>query len=455
MMDFSLKPTGYSTGGPRIVVMHKEDALSLGVHKGNRVLLHAGSNSTAAVVDISYDERSIKKGILGVNEEVRMALGHAKKASAEIIGKPISLYHIKEKLEGKELDSNKINRIVEDIVSHTIIDFEISFFVAAGHIHGFTDKETVSLTRAMINTGDIIKFKEPVYDKHCTGGVPNNRTTMLIVPIIASAGLLIPKTSSRSITSPAGTADTMEVLANVHLSVDDIKRIIAKEKGCIAWGGAISLAPADDAIINVEHPLGLDARGQLIASVLAKKASVSANNVLIDIPLGKDTKFKTRAQGLALKRKFEMVGNEIGMDIHVILTDGHEPIGRGIGPSLEARDILWVLENDPRAPADLRDKSCMMAGILLEMAGKASNGKGKQLAENIVSSGEALKKMKSIIKAQGKKVDSSSEIKTARYSFNVESPKTGLLKGYHTSKLSVFCQILGAPRTQGQGHICK
>ena len=450
-MEFVLKPTGYSSGGPRIVFMHRDDAASLGVHKGNRIKLTSGHHHTASVVDISYDSKKAKKGILGINEEVRLALGDKRKAKAEIIGKPISLYYIKEKIEGEELNETKINRIIHDIVTHTIIDFEVSYFVAAGHIHGFTDKETIYLTKAMINTGDIIKFDKPVYDKHCTGGVPNNRTTMIVVPIIASAGLLIPKTSSRSITSPAGTADTMEVLANVHLSADDIKRIVAKENGCIAWGGALNLAPSDDVIINVEHPLGLDARGQLIASVLAKKASVSAKNVLIDIPIGKDTKFKTKTQGNVLKKKFEMVGKEVGMNIHVILTDGDEPIGRGIGPNLEARDVLWILENDKRAPKDLREKSCIMAGILLEMAGKAPKGKGKQLAENLLSSGEALKKMKNIIKAQGKKIDKSSDIKPSKYSFNIASHKTGLLKGYHTSKLSVLCQILGAPQDYRAG----
>jgi putative thymidine phosphorylase len=450
-MNFILKPTGYSTGGARIVFMHKDDAITLGVHKGNRVKLTSEYGQTAVVVDISNNGKNIRKGVLGINEEVRKDLGNTRTAKAEIIGKPISLHYIRQKIEGKELDDKKIYAIIKDIVNHTIIDFEISYFVAAGHVHGFTDRETIALTKAMINTGEILKFDQPVYDKHCTGGVPNNRTTMLVVPIIASLGLLIPKTSSRSITSPAGTADTMEVLANVHLTSNDIKRIVAKENGCIAWGGAINLAPADDAIINVEHPLGLDARGQLIASVLAKKASVSAKHVLIDIPIGKDTKFKTVAQGNALKKKFELVGKEVGMEVTVILTNGDEPIGRGIGPALEARDILWILENDSRAPIDLRDKSCMMAGLLLEMAGKAPKGKGKDIAQKIISSGEALKKMKNIIKAQGKKIDSSSAIKTAKYSFEYKSSSSGLLKGYHTSKLSVLCQILGAPQDARAG----
>ncbi|MFT4309206.1 MAG: thymidine phosphorylase [Candidatus Woesearchaeota archaeon] len=450
-MEFLVKKTGFSSGGPRIVYMNNNDATALGVHKGNRIMLSSGNYSSAVVVDISYNN-SIKRGSLSVNEEVRRALGDSRKVKAELIGKPISLYYIRQKIEGKELKENEIRKIIEDIVSHTIIDFEISFFVAAGHVHGFTDNETIALTKAMISTGEILRFGNTmIYDKHCTGGVPNNRTTMIMVPILASLGLKIPKTSSRSITSPAGTADTMEVLANVHLSAQDIKRIVDKENGCIAWGGSLNLAPADDAIINVEHPLGLDARGQLIASVLAKKASVSSKKVLIDIPIGKNTKFKTRAQGNALKKKFELVGRKIGMDITTILTDGEEPIGRGIGPALEARDVLWILENDSRAPKDLKEKSCMMAGILIEMSGKSPKGKGVVLARNIIDSGEALKKMKSIIKAQGKKIDCSKDIKLAKYSYDIRVPKKGLLKGYHTSKLAVLCHLLGAPQDSRAG----
>lgn len=450
-MDFRIKRLRISSGGPNIAYLHKEDALKLGVHKGDRILLKAGRRETAAVVDFSEGDNIIKKGLMGVNEEVYKNLKSPGSVNASLIVKPISLHYIKKKLNGNELNEDEMLQIVQDIVDNKIIDFEISFFVGAGYMHGFTDKETIGLTKAMIKTGEVLDFGKNAYDKHCTGGVPNNRTTMIIVPIIAAAGLKIPKTSSRSITSPAGTADTMEVLANVNLDIAKIKKIVEKQNGCIVWGGSIRLAPADDKIINVEHPLSIDAEGQLVSSVLAKKASVSARKVLIDIPLGRETKIKTQKQADSLKRRFESVAKAIGMKLNVIISDGNEPVGNGLGPSLEARDVLWILENDKRAPKDLEEKSLHMAGLILEMSGKHSKGEGYEHARHILKSGKALSKMKEIINAQGKKIDSSSEIKEGKYSFDIKAKKKGKLRNYNTALLSVFAQLLGAPQDKRAG----
>ena len=133
--------------------------------------------------------------------------------------------------------------------------------------------------------------KIPVFDKHSIGGVPGNRTTMIIRPIVASQGIKIPKTSSRAITSPSGTADTGEVLCPVNLSKEKIKSIVNKYHGCMAWGGSFNLAPADDKIIKVEKPLSIDAEGQMLASIMAKKISVGSNHVVIDLPIGLERNF--------------------------------------------------------------------------------------------------------------------------------------------------------------------
>ena len=223
-------------------------------------------------------------------------------------------------------------------------------------MHELDINESVSLTKAMINTGEILKLnKYPVMDMHCIGGVAGNRTTMIIVPIVASAGLTIPKTSSRSITSPAGTADTMEVLSNVSFSIKEIKKVIRKTNACLVWGGSVNLAPADDKIIRIEHPVSLDPEGQLLASILAKKRSASATHLLIDIPIGKGSKIENRKKALHLKRLFESISKKLGIKIKVIITDGSQPVGNGIGPGLEARDVLWVLKNDSKQPLDLKD----------------------------------------------------------------------------------------------------
>ena len=141
-------------------------------------------------------------------------------------------------------------------------------------------------TRAMIGSGTALDFGPgPIADKHCIGGVPGNRTTMVVVPILAALGLVVPKTSSRAITSPAGTADTMATLAEVSLAPERLHQVVRAAGACIAWGGALGLAPADDILITVERPMELDTEAQMVASILAKKKTVGATHVLIDIPV--------------------------------------------------------------------------------------------------------------------------------------------------------------------------
>ncbi len=154
--------------------------------------------------------------------------------------------------------------------------------------------ETVALTDAMVKTGDRLSWQaSKVADKHCIGGLPGNRTSMIVVPIIAAAGLIIPKTSSRAITSPAGTADVMETLTRIDLDIHEMRRLVEREGGCIVWGGSMQLSPADDILIGVERPLDFDSEGQLVASVLSKKIATGSSHVVIDIPVGPTAKLRT------------------------------------------------------------------------------------------------------------------------------------------------------------------
>ncbi|MEM4336625.1 MAG: thymidine phosphorylase, partial [Candidatus Woesearchaeota archaeon] len=343
---------------------------------------------------------------------------------------------------------DKMFKIVNDIVHNKITTIELTYFISACYTKGLTTKETVALTRAMINTGSILRLKRyPVLDKHCIGGVPGNRTTMIVVPILVAAGLTVPKTSSRSITSPAGTADTMEVLAKVDIDLYKVKRIIEKVGGCMVWGGAINLSPADDKIIRVENPLSIDAEGNMLSSILAKKGSVSSTHVLVDIPVGKGAKIFHRREAERIGRQFEKVGREIGMKIKILITDGSQPIGNGIGPALEARDVLYVLMNDKRAPSDLREKSLFIAEEMLEMAGK-----NKKIAREMLESGAAYKKMCQIIKAQGgPKITNPENIKIGNYRFDYKSNKVGKISHIDNISISKIARIAGAPQDKGAG----
>ena len=375
-MKFKVKDMDIATGGIHIALLHAQDAKSLDLAMGDRVVVRDHTRELTCVLDITNNEKVVQQGQIGLFEEVLDRLKVHNKSNVTILftGKPHSVTFIRNKLLGKKLGYAEFLQICDDITHDRLTDIEKTYFVSACYTNGMTNDEIVNLTKAMVDTGVRLKFPGVTLDKHCIGGVPGNRTTMVVIPIVAAAGFVIPKTSSRAITSPAGTADTMECLARVELSEAEIKQVVKKTGACIVHGGSINLAPADDKIIEVEHPLSVDAEGQMLASVMAKKYSVSASHVLIDIPMGKTSKAKNPKEARHLKTMFEMVGRRLGMNVKVVVTDGSAPIGRGVGPLLEAQDVMAVLANAPNAPQDLKAKAISMAGILLELTGKYKHG---------------------------------------------------------------------------------
>lgn len=448
-MKFRVKDMDIATGGTLIAILNKKDARLLDIRSGDRIMVHHGKCRVTCILDISESKKAVPPGRIGLFEEVldKLKACQGNTVDIHLTGKPESVSHIRDKLFGKRLSYEELYHIIDDITNDRLTDIEKTYFVSACFSNELTDEEVVDLTRAMVETGDKLKFPGITLDKHSIGGVPGNRTTMLVVPIVAAAGFTIAKTSSRAITSPAGTADTMECLARVELSEKEIKEVVHKTGACMVHGGALSLAPADDKIIEVEHPLSIDAEGQLLASVMAKKYSVSASHILIDIPMGKSTKANTWAKANHLKHKFGLIGRKLGMNVKVIITDGSQPIGYGVGPVLEAKDVLAVLKNDPAAPQDLRKKSLMMAGLLLEMTGKYPKGKGLAAAKNILESGKAMKKMNEIILAQGKRALPA----VGKYFIPVKSRKMGRVKEIDNETIAKIARIAGAPDDKGAG----
>jgi len=450
---FKIKDMDISSGAPLVAIINKRDAERLDLHPLDRVKIKKGKQVETVVIDIAESTKAVKPGYIGVLEEVIKSLNlkPADKVSITLARKPLSLEFIKKKLDGKKLNAKEIDQIVWDIVHNKLSDVELTYFVSACYTNVMDFDETIMLTKSIVKHGTTLNLRKyPIIDKHSIGGVPGNRTTMLIVPIIAAAGLDIPKTSSRSITSPAGTADTMEVLADVSFSVEKMKKIVEKTKGCIVWGGALNLAPADDKIIKVERPLSIDAESQLLASIMAKKLSVGSTHILIDIPTGKGSKIESHAKALKLKAQFEIIARKLGRKIKVILTDGSQPIGNGIGPALEARDVLDALMNK-NDPQDLKNKAVHMAGIILEMAGKARKGNGEKLALEILESGKAYKKMIEIIKAQNGKITKPSQIKLGKHTYNYKSTKSGRIKNIDPMAISHIARVAGAPIDKGAG----
>lgn len=448
----------------------KEDAEILGLKIGDRVnvtykdpkSIKSKVKSKSLICDLGIITPNTKKdgkyiklnqgeiGVyIGVFEKLGMAQNH--RVTMTAARKPVSLEYVRKKFNGEiKLKESHFKEIINDIVVNRYTSVETTFFVLACSAHKLDDKEVIGLTNAMVDAGKHLHFKTKsgiTVDKHCIGGIPGNRTTMIVIPILAAAGLTIPKTSSRSITSPAGTADTMEVLTSVNLTLTQMHKIVSSVGGCIAWGGSLDLSPADDAIINVEHPLEIDAEGQMIASILSKKKSAGSTHVLLDIPMGETAKVKTKNEAIRLKKRFIKVGRAIGLDMKVLITDGSQPIGKGIGPYLEAMGVLKVLHNEEDQPYRLRNKSVMMAGHLLEMGGVAKKGDGLAYANDILESGLAAKKFDEIIEAQGK----NKKMLPAKYSCSIKAESKGQIKAIHNKLISGITFILGCPNDKTAG----
>jgi thymidine phosphorylase len=361
-----------------------------------------------------------------------------------------SLTFLRAKVYGRKLDYPSLRSLIDDVGRGRVSDIHLAAFVTACAGGRLDQDEIVALTRAMVDTGERIRWPlSPVMDKHCVGGLPGNRTTMIVVPIVAACGVIMPKTSSRAITSPAGTADAMETLAPVNLDMATMRRVVEREGAFIAWGTGARLSPADDVLIRVERPLDLDSEAQLVASVLSKKLAAGSERVLIDIPVGPTAKVRSHAAAQSLGDSLVAVGAAVGLHVRVIQSDGRQPVGRGIGPALEAMDVMAVLRRDIDAPRDLRERSLMLAGTLLEMAGRAADGTGLGLAARTLDSGLALDKFIAICEAQG----GMRVPPQAPFRETVTAQNEGRIGAIDNRRLARAAKLAGAPRDPTAGAV--
>lgn len=368
----------------------------------------------------------------------------------------LAIEAIKKKLVGKSLSYHEIFAIMDEIAGKRLSPVLTTYFAAAGFKEGFNDEELYHLTKAMVATGPSLHFKGIVADKHSTGGVAGTRTTMIVVPIIAAAGLQIPKTSSRAITSPAGTADTMEVVAPVTFTPKQIENIVNKAGGCIVWGGHLGLAPADDIIIQIEQPLAFESFDKIIVSIMAKKVASGTTHLVLDIPVGPTMKIQHLKDGEIIAKKFTYLAKKFNIKVTIDMNEIRQNAGRGIGPVLEARDVFQVLEQHRHRPLALEAKALRLAGKLLDLCFADMPGKkdllGEEVARDILTSGKALTKMREIIKAQGGNPAVTSEhMRPGRYVHEVKATKHGRVHSMDNQQITVICRILGCPTDKKAG----
>ncbi len=409
-----------------------------------------------ATLNIVDDTQILGTDELGLSEAAFHAFGQAPGTLVSIRHpRPAeSLEAVRAKIQGRELSPEQYVSIIRDIAGLRYSKMEVAAFLV-GCAGFMTSNEVLSLTKAMADVGHRLEWgRRLVVDKHCIGGIPGNRTSMIVVPIVVAHGLTIPKTSSRAITSPAGTADTMEVLARVDIGVDEMRGIVDKVGGCLVWGGRVNLSPADDVMITVERPLRIDTREQMVASILSKKLTAGASHLVLDIPIGPTAKVRNAAEAARLRKLFEHVGGQLGLSLDIRMTDGRQPIGRGIGPVLEARDVMAVLRNDPAAPADLRDRALLLAGALIESDISVKGGQGIHRARELLVSGAAMQAMEQIIQAQG---PSNMALEPSPSGREVFATNAGVVHGIDCLRIARIARVAGAPMFKGAGVdlICK
>jgi len=422
---------------------------SEGFGSHSRIEVWRGEQHIVATLNVVHDG-VVELDQLGLSEVAWRALGGADGDPLRVAhAQPVqSLSAVRAKIYCRPIGAEAAGAIVRDVVAGRYTDIEMAALITACSGQRMDVAETIALTRAMVAVGQRLRWASKiVVDKHCVGGLPGNRTTLLVVPIVAACGLTIPKTSSRAITSPAGTADTMATLAPVALDLPTMRRVVEREGGCIAWGGAVPLSPADDVLIRVERPLGLDSDGLMVAPVLSKKIAAGSSHVVIDIPVGRTAKVRSAQAGHALARRLEAVGKALDIAVSVMLSDGSQPVGRGIGPALEAWDVLAVLQNQTGAPDDLRQRALQLAARVLEVGGKAAPGDGLALARSVLDSGAAWAKLQAICAAQG-------GMRTpprAAYTHVLTSPRRGRVVAIDNRRLARLAKLAGAPQAPAAG----
>ncbi|MDP3877518.1 MAG: thymidine phosphorylase family protein [Methylobacter sp.] len=417
----------------------------------SKIEVSTNGSKVLAVLNVVDDNSIVQPGELGLSEQAFKQLNVAEGCLVTVnhAEAPKSMDAVRRKINGERLSQEDFSNITHDIAEARYSKMEMAAFLVATGQNSLDRDELFFLTRAMLQSGDTMNWHESlVADKHCIGGIPGNRTSMLVVPIVAAHGMLIPKTSSRAITSPAGTADTMEMLAEVNLTPEQLHAIVRQERGCLAWGGTAKLAPVDDMLISVERPLGIDSQGQMVASILSKKLAAGSTHLIIDIPVGPTAKVRHMRQALALRKLFEFVGDRLNIHLEVMITDGRQPIGRGIGPALEARDVMQVLQNDPDAPADLRQKSLQLAGRIIEFDPDVRGGQGYAIARDILESGRAGAKMNALIQAQGAK---SIDLHPGKLCHEIVSEGEGVVTSIDNFQMAKIARLAGAPMMKKAG----
>ena len=424
-----------------IVLLHGEDALQMGVGTTDRVRIEGGK---PAVCIVTITDIPGLKGSIAMPHNVlgKCSLKDGDEVDVSYSPLPPSIRSIRRKINGVRLEADELDSVVWDIYHGNLSEKEILAFVSAFNVNNSDIAEVAFLTRSMAATGQTVDLvTRPVFDFHSLGGIPGNKITPIVVSIVASEGLVIPKMSSRAVSSACGTADFIDTFCDVEMDAGSLVKAIGRAGGVFACGNE-DYAPVGRMIIDAERPMGIDPRPMMMASIMSKKVAVGTTHLLVDIPLGSTTKTPDLASAKDFARDIRELGSILGIHVECAVTRADQPLGRAIGPILEAKECIEVLEGRECDPAVV-DKACSIAGIILEMAGESD---GKKRAMEILKSGQAHEKFLQIVKVQGGDPElRSDDLKPGKYVKDVHAKRTGYVDHIDNRSIVAIAKATGAP----------
>ena len=434
---------------PEYMFINNDLAQKFDILPGQLVELSPFNFGLKVYTNDKYPENTI--GISSVT-----AKEHGIRKGDEVVLKEIASEHIihliHKKMRGEQLKEEEIDSIFQAIDKNLMQPTQIAVLMALFQVQGLTSDETTSIAKAIIKNSAMIKpKKKPVVDKHSIGGIAGNRITPIMIPVLAAAGLTVPKVSTRAITSPAGTIDTVELLMPCDLQLEEMINVVDTTGGCIVSGETVGLADISDKIISVLETIKIDPKEFMVASILSKKIAAGSEYVLIDLPTGKGAKVVHRENAHEVGSLFTSIGYALKIKLDCIISPGDRPIGSMIGPALEARDVLRIL-TDQSGSADLMRKALSLSGIIFEAHNWCPRGYGYEYSEEILRSGKALTKFKEIVAAQGGNENISvDDIPVADYKESITATSDGVVYAVDSAAISTLARQAGAPTDKTAG----
>ncbi len=361
---------------------------------------------------------------------------------------------IARKRDGMALSAEEIDFLVQGFTQGTIPDYQVAAWLMAVVLRGMDRQETIDLTKAMVRSGvqlDLQDIAPFVVDKHSTGGV-GDKTTLVVAPLVAAAGLAVGKMSGRGLGFTGGTLDKLESIPGFQAELTtDRFRAQLKAVGLVVVGQSAEMVPADGKLYALRDVTAtVDSLPLIASSIMSKKIAAGANGIVLDVKVGQGAFMKTEEEALALASLMVDIGQDLGRLVRAVISDMSQPLGRAVGNALELREALDTLHG--QGPADFRQHCLILASQMLLLAGQAQHAaEARARLERLLDGGQALAKFREWIAAQGGDltyVDDPTRLPSARHVENVKAPCSGYVAALDAREVGLTTMLLGGGRAK-------